>query len=305
VNLGGVRLSSPVYDNVTGNAIVGDFAGVLHSVTASTGTIHGTASTGGDVIADAPLVDSSAGKLYAFVTTRGGNNTVYELSTNFTSNAGAAVQQIGTGGAGYYLYAGTFDNVYYSSSTATGNLYAVGNTGANGANLYRIPIASSVMATPVTVVGLNGGGGTTRPWPSPLIEFCTNGLSACTANATQTTAGQDYIFFSVYHGNKAGCNNAAGHGCVLSYNVTTTAVAQAGNGLDVITPGAPGCWATGGIVIDNSVPPGTLAGASQIYFIGLGGNAAGGPTGITKTSSNCANGTAGTMFATQASQASP
>ena len=64
-----IKLSSPVYDSVTGYVIVGDFGGVLHSVTASTGAIHGTASTGGDAIADAPLVDSSAGKLYAFVTT--------------------------------------------------------------------------------------------------------------------------------------------------------------------------------------------------------------------------------------------
>ncbi len=300
------KLSSPVYDGVTGYVIVGDFAGVLHSVTAATGAIHGTANTTGDAIADAPLVDSTAGKLYAFVTTVGTHNEVYELPTNFTTNAGAGTEPIGTGGARDYLYAGTFDNVYYSSATFTGNLYAIGNTGAAGANLYRIPIATSTMSLPVTVVtGLNGGGA--LGWPSPVNEFCNNGLSACTANATQTTAGIDYIFFSVYHGNKAGCTNAAGSGCVLSYNVSIPAGVgggiQAGSGLPVITPGAPGCWATGGIVIDNSVPTGTFAGASQIYFLGLGANTAGGSTGVTST--NCAPTTAGTISATQALQSSP
>ena len=113
------------------------------------------AITVGDAIADAPLVDSSAGKLYAFVTTTfgmacHGANAVYELSTNFTSIAGAGAKPVGTGGAGYYLYHGIFDNVYYSSATFTGNLYVVGNTGvAAGAILYRIPITSSVMGAPV------------------------------------------------------------------------------------------------------------------------------------------------------------
>jgi len=286
--------------------IVGDFAGVLHSVTASSGAIHGTANTGGDVIADGTLVDSSAGTLYAFVTTIGTHNAVYELPTNFTTNAGASVQQVGTGAALYYLYAGTFDNVYYSSSTATGNLYAVGNTGvATGATLYRIPIASSVMGTPVAAVsGLSVNGA--YPWPSPVIEFCNNGLSACTTDGTKTTAGTDYVFFSVNRGTAAeGCTIAAGNGCVLSYNVSTTAVSEAGSGLKVTTPGNNGCWATGGIVIDNSVPAGTFAGASQTYFIGLGSNTAGGPTGTTQTSSNCAAGTANTVSATQASQSNP
>jgi|CZLA01.1.fsa_nt_gi hypothetical protein len=309
VPLGASKLSLPVYDNVTGNVIVGDFGGVLHSVTASTGTVHGTASTGGDVIADAPLVDSSAGKLYAFVTTIGTHNAVYELSTNFTSNAGAGVQQVGAGDAGYYLYHGIFDNVYYSSATFTGNLYAVGNTGATtGANLYKIQITNSVMGAPSAVAGGLSftGAGATPPWPSTLNEFCNNGLSACTSDGTKTTAGTDYIFFSVYRGTGAGCTNTAGHGCVLSYNVSNpAAVSQSGTGLNVITPGGNGCWATGGIVIDNSVPTGTLAGASQTYFIGLGGNAAGGPTGTTPTSINCAAGTAGTISATQASQLSP
>lgn len=307
------KLSSPVYDTDTGNVIVGDFAGVLHSVTASSGTIHGTTVSVGDAIADAPLVDVNAGTLYAFVTTStfadNGDNAVYELPTSFTSITGAGVEPVGLGGAGYYLYSGTFDNVYYSSSNYTGNLYVVGNTGVTtGANLYRIPITTSAMGTPVAAIsGLSfTGGGATRPWPSPVNEFCNNGLNPCVTNATETTSGTDYIFFSVSRGTPSGCNTAAGNGCVLSYNVSNpAAIVLAGTALNVTTPAGKGCWPSGGFVVDNSVPGGTLAGASQIYFVGLGTNTAGGPTGTTQTSANCVAGTAGTMSATQASQSSP
>jgi len=53
------KLSSPVYDGNTGNVIVALW-GVLHSVTASGGIVFGTTVSVGDVIADAPLVDSGA-----------------------------------------------------------------------------------------------------------------------------------------------------------------------------------------------------------------------------------------------------
>lgn len=306
------KLSSPVYDGTT-YVIVGDFGGVLHSVTAATGAVHGTTASVGDVIADAPLVDGNAGEVYAFVTTgntayQHNKNFVFEVPTNFTSISAptaAVFEPLGAGATGYYLYAGTFDNVYYSSAAYTGNLYVVGNTSTTGgATLYRIPITASVMGTPVSAVtGLNS---TLRPFPSPVTEFCNNGASACTANTTQTTAGTDYIFFSVNRGAVSGCTNATGNGCILSYNVTNpSTISLSGSGLNVTTPGTNGCWATGGIVVDNSVPTGTLAGASQTYFIGLGSNAAGGPALGTKASTNCTAGTAGTIAATQTSQSNP
>jgi hypothetical protein len=311
VPLGGSKVSSPVYDNSTGDVVVGDFGGVLYSVTASSGTVNKTSSVG-DVIADAPLVDSTTSELYAFVTTSNNatylnDNVVYQLPTDFTATTTPAIEAVGTGGAGFYLYAGTFDNVYYSSATATGNLYVVGNTGVTtGANLYRIPITNSSMGASAAVVTALSftGAGATRPWPSPVEEFCNNGLSACTTNGTLTNAGTDYVFFSVNRGTATGCTTTAGHGCVLSYTVSNPAsVSLSGTGLNVTTPAGNGCWPTGGIVVDNSVPTGTLAGASQTYFIGLGSNAAGGSPG--STSSNCAASTASTISATQASQSNP
>ena len=116
-----------------------------------------------------------------------------------------------------------------------------------------------------------------------------------------TNSGTDYVFFSVNRGAKTGCTNAAGHGCILSYNITNPlSVSQAGSGLDVATPGTNGCWATGGIIIDNSS---AAAGASQIYFVNLNGSTAGGPTGA--TSGNCTAASGASINAVQAAQASP
>ena len=117
----------------------------------------------------------------------------------------------------------------------------------------------------------------------------------------------DYVFFSVNRGQVGSCTDSAGNGCILSYNVTTpTAVAISGSGVNVTTPGTNGCWATGGIVIDNSVQTGTLAGASEIYFVNLDGNAAGSPVSSAKTGTSCSGSTASAiMNGVQASQANP
>jgi hypothetical protein len=344
------------------------------------GQIHGNTGSLGDVIADAPLVDSSEGTEFVFVTTNGsysetGDNAVWEFVSSFTTLGSPGVVPVGTGGTGYYLYAGDFDNVYYESGNpAYGHLYVVGNTGtAGGGTLYQVEIAYSSLTGTVKAVAssLNS---TEHPWPSPVNEFCNNGTSGCaitqqrnvtgkvsttspeitlssgtftsadvgavvtgtdipfgdtissvlsstTANLStaptasvssetlaiqggQTTSGTDYVFFSVNRGTPSGCTNAAGDGCILSYNVTNpTAVALSGSGLNVTTPGTNGCWATGGLIIDNSDT--TTTGASQIYFVNLNGNAAGGPTGTTQTSSNCTAGTGNPINAVQAAQSSP
>ena len=315
----GTKVSSPVYDPASGYVFVGDSTAVLHAVgTGTEGTTnaskHGTSSSLGDTIIDGTLLDPTAGMVYAFVTTNSaGDNAVYQFSTSFTSGTGngaATGTETGTGGAGYYLYAGTFDNVYYSSTTPpSGNLYVIGGTGATtGAILYQIAITNNAMAASATqaVTHLN----TTRPpWPSPLTEFCNNGTSACALNAggTATTSGTDYLFFSIYHSNRGGCTAASRNACILSYNISNpTAVGISGTGLKVTAEANPGCWATSGIEVDNSVPSGTLAGASQIYFVNLNGNGAGGPTKGTYTSAKCGgNIDTATIQAVQASQASP
>ena len=323
----GIKLTSPVYDQDSGYVFVGDMGGILHAVGTgnagtTSGSIHGTSSSLGDVIIDGPLVDPSAGSVYVFVTTNsGGNNAVFQFSTTFTTGTGngaATGTTVGTGGTGYYLYAGTFDNVYFQTSTPPeGNLWVLGNTGIAGGALYQIPITHStgLMGTAVSVVTVNDG---RVPWESPLTEFCNNGLSACSTDGTNTTAGADYLFFSVQHSKTCTNGDGYGDGCVVSYNISnSSSVSQAGVGLYITSVSgsasspAGGCWGTGGIVIDNSVPSGTLAGASQIYFIDLGsssviaghGNTAGGPGGA--TSSACDTESGNTIQAVQASQSSP
>jgi len=306
------KVSSPVYDFASGYVFVGDTGGVLYSVTTS-GSIHGNTGSLGDTIIDAPLVDGSAGTVNVFVTTSAtgkpfaGDNVVVDFSTLFTAYGSPGTVYVGAGGAGYYLYAGTFDNVYYQSSNHAGSLYVVGNTGAvGGATLYQVVVGSGGFFTGTVNTPVSSLNSTEHPWPSPVTEFCNPGSSsACALNAggTATTTGIDYLFFSVNQGAKSGCTNATGNGCILSYNISTpSSVSQAGSGLNVTTPGTNGCWATGGIVIDNSS---TAMGASQIYFINLDGNAAGGPTGTTQTSSKCTAGSGQTIDATQASQSSP
>jgi hypothetical protein len=302
-NLGTNKLSSPVYDSNSGHVFVGDMGGTLYSVTAAGAVVFGTASGLGDAIADGPLVDGNAKYLYTFVTTgvlhEVGDNAIYGFSTGFTTTTGLGVVAVGTGGAGYYLYSGSFDNIYFESSTNTGNLYVVGNTGATtGATLYQVVISGGNLSGTVNpaVSGLTTNGA--HPWPSPLTEFC-NGT--CTVSGG-VTSGNDYLFFSVNNAAVGSCTVGATNGCILSYNASNPgAVAISGSGLKVTTPGATGCWATGGIVPDNSA---ATTGASQIYFVNLNGAAAGGAGG-TPTSTNCTAGAGPTIDATQASQSSP
>ena len=145
-------------------------------------------------------------------------------------------------------------------------------------------------------------------WPSPLAEFCNGGLSGCTASGTATTSGTDYIFFSVDRLATAttNCGTGAGQGCILAYSIDTPTNAPTPVGsAQFSTTGPPGCWSTSGIVVDNSVPSGTLAGASQIYTLEFNGNGAGGPTDGTYTSSACNNNDSHATIAFQGAQSSP
>jgi hypothetical protein len=297
----------PVYDPTSGYVFVGNITtgttAALYAVDSASPTTIRTSSSLGDAIVDGTLVDPNTEKVYAFVTTSGGNNTVYQFAALFTSGTAGASVPTGFGGTGYYFYSGTFDNVYYASTTGpAGDLWVAGNTGGStggnggGVNLYRIPIGTgSAMGTPVAAItGLTDTSTGHYGWPSPITEFCNNGTSDCTANGTQTTAGKDYIFFSVdrLHAAIGTCGTGAGDGCVLGYNITVpgTTPPTAVGGSPVSTTGTPGCWSTSAIEIDNSVPAtgtGSLAGASQIYTLEFNGNTAGGPYEGTYSSSNC------------------
>lgn len=199
------KLSSPVYDCECGfeggYVFVGDFGGVFYSVGTgyggtTNGQIHGNTGSIGDAIADAPLVDSSEGIELVFVTTNGsysytGDNGVWEFVSSFTDLGTPGVVPVGTGGTGYYLYAGSFDNVYFESGNpAYGHLYVAGNTGtAGGGTLYQVDIVYSSLTEPVNAV-VSGLNSTEHPWPSPLTEFCNNGTSACAITSQRSVTGR-------------------------------------------------------------------------------------------------------------------
>ena len=211
---------------------------------------------------------------YTFTITlaNGGFNTVDQfttatIGTGSTTAAPVATQEVGTGGDGYPLFAGTLDNVYYGSTneaSPSGNLYVVGNTGVTtGATLYRLPITTGTLGTPSTAVtGLTPSGAGDYPWPSPLTEFC-NG--ACTVAGGATTGGTDYIFFSVNQGNVPGlCTGGAGNTCIESYSVNSPATILIQGAQSYANPTTNGCWGTGGIATSTNC---TTGGAPTINAI--------------------------------------
>jgi hypothetical protein len=192
--------TSPLYDGTSGCVFVGDTGGILYSVnsgnpgavcTSTTASKHGTSSqldvTYG--IRDAPLVDSTAAKVYVFAgNDPSGNNGVFQFPTSFTTGSGTEVT-VGGGGTGTTAYQldGTFDNTYYTSSnssTPSGDLYVCG-TGAP-ATLYQIAISSGVMGTVTTGPTLADSGYYGRC--SPVTEFFnTSSPTSATGTVTLTT----------------------------------------------------------------------------------------------------------------------
>ena len=241
----------------------------------------------------------------------GGLNTVDQFAVSTigqgsTTTAPVGTETVGTGGDGYNLYDGTFDNVYFNSTNGaspTGSIYVVGNTGVTtGATLFRIPITANVMGAPnQPITGLTPNVANAYPWPSPMTEFC-NGNCTVSGGAT-TGGGTDYIFFSVNQGSGANCTGGATFGCILSYAVTSPASVTRMGGQSYANVGTKGCWGTGSIVMDNDA---STTGASQIYFISLAGaTAGGGAGGATPASANCSTGGATTINAIQAAQNNP
>jgi hypothetical protein len=287
-----VPLSSPVYDPTSGLVLVSasyDGAGEgarIHEVDASNGAHHGSSLLGpttgagmacptsgmtGDTTAfsvDAPIVDSSAEQAYIFVGSDGnGNSRVFQFLPGFAEQACGHNVIVGSGSnSGVELYAGTFDNIYFTStqsSDPSGNLYVCGNPGA-APTLYEIPISSNAMRTPVSIDPLT----TASAICSPVTEFY------------NTSASTDYIFLSVQGSGatSAPIDCPANTGCAMSFNVTSALANGAATSATLEENGG-----TSGIIIDNSVGSGTLAGTSQVYFSSLGGS-----TSCSTSSQGCA-----------------
>lgn len=234
----GLKLTSPVFDGVGGRVFVGSgFNGSsgtqLFGVNALTGAIAGTSSSlgKGNGIVAGPIVDSSVGQVYVFVGTDNGTtacflsgtscSAVYEFPTNFTSGTGrkTVVSSEGNMGAVFTLYAGAFDNAYYTSSNGTGNLYVCGNT-RGLATLVQVPITAGVMTASTTFgLQLAGTSGSSGNIPcSPISElFNSNVNSGVSSGGPQ---GTDKIFLSTLGSATVNPCFQGNGGCLLDVPVT-------------------------------------------------------------------------------------
>ena len=282
-------LSSPIYDSTTGTVFVASSyntannGGRIHSVCAAApcspigtitasgilgpttthdGSCHnpGTSGDGNDMRLDSPVIDPVAGMVYAFLGNDGaGNSAVIQLPMGFTSQDCGTEVKIGTASTtGVPVFAGTFDNLYYTSTGGTpsgskpsGNLYVCGNT-SGAPELYQVPITSNAMATSSNTV-------------LPAAPALSSGSTTCSPVA-EVYNGLDYIYLSVETKgattSPVGCPSSAG--CVMSFSVPTTS----GGSLPAATTAtATESGGTSGIVIDNIVTLG-----SEIYFSTLTGS---------------------------------
>ncbi|MFZ0634365.1 MAG: hypothetical protein WA755_14945 [Candidatus Acidiferrales bacterium] len=268
----GGMLTSPVYDQSSGNVFVADNEGFVYWANA-TGTPALTASAelgfGNFDFTDAPIVDSTAGEVYVFAADAGGAghagcgggvavcSAVFQLTTNFAAGAtvgfGAIEAEIGLGSATpNVVYDGDFDNAYYTSANSTGHLYACGN--AHGVStLYEITITAGAMKSGAGTTGppLTAPGTSTRC--SPLTEFY------------NANAGADYLFLSVEGDANTTTDSSctANLGCIMAFTLGGTAISPATTtAVGAMEPGG-----TSGISIDNDAS--AASGGSEVYFVPL------------------------------------
>jgi hypothetical protein len=268
-------LTSPVYDFTLGYVYVADNGGFLYRVD-STG--HVTKSGQLDVsdefdsgpgIVQGPIVDSTAGYVYAFATSDGSKSctggsdcpAVYELPANFTAGSKGSEAVAGASTVEPTqpnpMYIGALDSTYENSVNGTGNIYVCGNTGGPPI-LYQIPVAAGVFGTvtPGPVISND-----TTPC-SPVADILNPNVPLASGGATE------WMFASAVNGGiSSGC---AGGGCVFNFKDTpwqpSTNYAIGQEVVDshfqihaVSTPGtsgaAPPTWATtaGNPTVDGTV----------------------------------------------------
>jgi hypothetical protein len=265
-------LASPVYDAVSARVFVGDYllnsssscepsstnnfisCGYLYSINSS-GSVTKSAQLDANAgILDSPIVDSATGEVFAFIGDDGTTNcasstpcaAIFQFPVSFSS---AATGTEATVGPGYeFLLSGAFDNAYFSSS-GTGHLYVVGNTGPANNTLYQIAINSGTMSSGAATAG-----------PAVSSNYA-NSLYAAGLQVTEFYAGgsNDYLFLSVLaYGSATGCGTASlANGCIIGYNVNNGSI----SGSTSPTGALAEAGGTSGIVVDNA-----SSGAQNIYF---------------------------------------
>lgn len=217
-NVGSVATTSPVFDRISGNVFVADAGGFLHRINSTTGAVtHSGRLDFAAGVVDSPIVDVGAQKIYVFASNDGtadcggaGCAAVYLFDTNFASSSVGTKVTVGPSSATPNpMYTGSFDNAYYTSPNATGNLYVCGNNGTVPA-LYQIPIQGGALPLSGLGTSLVTLGSTGTPGCSPVTDVF---------NPNETPGPNERVFVGVQdHGLAVGCTG--GGGCLQSFPVT-------------------------------------------------------------------------------------
>jgi len=241
-------LTGPVVDPNGGLIFVSDNSGYLHSINSSGGSVLTSGHMDFNVgFTDAPLVDSTT--TTSFVYTFGQHTTTtyinqFNASSSISGSTGTAKQIGSYASTTLPVYSGAFDNQHTTSSN--GNLYFCALASSSSTaypTLYQLAMNSTFTGTATAYNTVANGNATC----SPVSEFY-NGTT-------------DNAYLSVTaNGSATGCTGACLYNYVLPSSGTTGS-ARAGM---TVAGGASG------VIIDNNVTAGTLAGASQIYFSSLG-----------------------------------
>ena len=258
-------LTGPTLDYGTGNIFVGDSLGVLRFVNASTGVVgsntvnvgnlNGTGTNSGRPIIDPPVVDSSIGKVYAFIGcalgssgTCGSGSTLAYAFQGTTSLATGGTNRIWTpvglssGTGTNNIHMGAFDNGYYTNP-ANGHLYVCGEPrSTSNPFMYQVGFASGGSMNTTSTQGPSLSSSGTASECSPMTEFY------------NTPTSKDWLFVSV--GNHCNALGGGSAGCVMNFDISS--------GMPSGSTAAFGqSTGTSAIIIDNYSSAGQ---ASSIYY---------------------------------------
>ncbi len=226
-------LTSPVYDSVTGNVFVTDKGGFLYRVNSSTAAVTASGQLdfssefdGGPGMVEGPILDYTAGVLYAFATSDGSGScpilapdgsdcsAVDQLPRSFLAGDAGSEAVVGSStietAAPSPMYIGAFDTAYKNSADATGNLYVCGNTGG-APTLFQVPIVAGAMSGEGTALTALS---TTATPCSPVTDVMNANIPVVSFSGGPT----EWVFASADNGGvSSGC---ASGGCILNFKVT-------------------------------------------------------------------------------------
>jgi hypothetical protein len=280
---GATMVTSPILDPTSGNIFIENSSGRFGYVRETFSTV-GTCATGSPpclgstsitfgvhVVTDAPIVDPSTEKVFAFYSIPGVGTQVVQSDATLSASVTATLGS----GTGHHIHAGAFDNTYLTGTGGTGSLYMCGSSSNSTPTVQRIGFTNSgrspasPFANPV---------GTMNAAVDAVTLAVATGGAECTPvtelfNVNAPPATQDQIFFGVQTLGKGA--NCGGGGCVMSVNVTSTpATLTIANSIAEIN-------GPSGIIVDGFASTTTYPQASSLYFSNQGNSTVAIPCGAT------------------------